>query len=70
MSKSNRAFPEWIHVTYNDDGDGFFEAHENGVTCLDEPDQPVAIYQLVRQGKVDIAKTFIETGLRRKSKQR
>jgi len=53
-------FPNLLHVTTEKDGDDvFYVAHNNGVMGLDEP-QPVAIYQLVKTGEVQIHRRFVE----------
>lgn len=59
-------FPKLIHVTREGEGeDGYWQVHESGVSNLDEHGQPVAIYQLVEVGRVQIQKSFQKT--RRKS---
>ena len=56
-------FPRLIHVTEEGDGDDkYFQVHAEGVAYMDTPNQPVAIYQLVKVGRVDIQKTFKEQG--------
>ena len=57
-----RTFPKLIHVTKEEpeNGEPWLEVHCDGVASLDVHGQAVAIYQLVRIGKVAIAKTFTE----------
>ena len=55
-----RKFPTLLHLTYNEDGDGFFEVHEHGVSDIDAHGQAVAVYKLMTVGHVNINKTFIE----------
>ena len=57
-------FPKLIHVVVehgnSDPEDDFLCVVDGGVTGVDESGKEVAIYQLVKTGKVHIAKTFVE----------
>ena len=56
-----KKFPSTIHVVREEDGeDSYLVAHEDGVASIDEAGANVAIYQLVKVGKVLIVKSFKE----------
>jgi len=53
-------FPKLIHVTIERPArgdDSYFQIWDQGVSDMDE-EQPVAIYQLVKIGRVSITKQF------------
>lgn len=54
-------FPKIIHVTEErpDNGTPWLQVHKGGVAYIDEP-QDVAVYQLVKVGRVAIDKRFVE----------
>ena len=53
-------FPKQIHVTIEQDNDDeYLLAYKDGVAEI-EDERPVAIYELVKVGRVNIAKTFVE----------
>lgn len=53
-------FPKLIHVTEYQDNDGskWLQVEGGGVLGIDEP-KPVALYQLVEVGTVEINKRFV-----------
>lgn len=54
-------FPKLIHVTEEGENDGvYFQVSTDGVASLEESGKDVAIYQLVKVGRVRIEKTFEE----------
>ena len=55
-------FPTLIHVTEEDPehGDPWLQVHRDGVASVDTHGQAIAVYRLVRIGKVSIQKTFTE----------
>lgn len=59
-------FPKLIHVIEEGEGDGkYFEVHTDGVASMEDHVKDVAIYQLVKVGKLNIQKRFIDKPQRR-----
>ena len=54
-------FPRFIHVTEEGESpDRWFEVHLDGVQSIDANQTPIAIYRLVKTGRVMVTKTFSE----------
>lgn len=63
----SKTFPSLIHVTEEGEGDDtYLVAYKDGIDSLNEPGQPVAIYQLVEVGRVNIEKSFQSTTKKRR----
>ena len=65
MSKTK--FPRLIHVTRHFDrvnSDSWLQFHEGGVYDIERDGEDVAIYKLIRKGKVSIAKRFVGKDVR------
>ncbi len=59
-------FPRLIHVIEEGEGSGkYFEVHADGVASMEDHVEDVAIYQLVKIGKLSIQKNFIDRPKRR-----
>lgn len=60
-----KKFPKTIHVTREDEGENeYLQVREDGVEGMDQQTD-VAIYQLVKVGRVSITRTFVEAGGRK-----
>lgn len=61
-------FPSIVHLTRElpEADDEWFMVHTNGVADIDTHGTPIAIYQLVSIGTVDVQRTFSD----RKNKKR
>lgn len=60
MAKSKK-FPRLIHVTFENDSRNdppYHVVQEDGVFGVEEPGKEIAIYQLVKRGRVSIIKKF------------
>ena len=54
-----KKFPQLIHVTLVEGHTPYFEVNERGVLDVDDAGTPIAIYELVKVGTVQIDKRFV-----------
>lgn len=58
---NTKKFPKLIHVTFTDDNEGGYHVvQEDGVFGVDNSGEEIAVYQLVKRGRVKITKQFEE----------
>lgn len=56
---AKRTFPGLIHVTWEGEGDDtYLSVWSDGIAGIDQNGQAVGVYQLVDDGRVEIAKAF------------